>query len=158
MRDRLGIEAASGAAILGMMADDALIAVVHVSEQRPLTSRDRSALTSVKDVLNAVEELSSRAVVAPSQVRSMAPLAVLGETFRAVRHARSEQGKDVAVAFTQLRTDIERVLDETADTSSVARLRVFLDRLADVTLSRSEELARPGREHQREWTDKASPS
>lgn len=156
MRDRLGIEAASGAAILGMMADDALIAVVHVSEQRPLTSRDRSALTGVKDVLNAVEDLSSRAVIAPSQVRSMGPLAVLGETFRAVSHARSEHGKDVAVAFTQLRADIEHVLDETADTNSLARLRVFFDRLAEVTLSRSEELARPGREHRGEWTDKAS--
>ncbi|MGQ0433095.1 MAG: hypothetical protein ACT452_11895, partial [Microthrixaceae bacterium] len=77
MRDRLGIESASSAAILGMMADDALIAVVHFDESRPLTDRDRAALSTVNDVLTAVEQLSSRSVAAPTQLRSMAPLVVL---------------------------------------------------------------------------------
>lgn len=159
MRDRLGIEAASGAAILGMMADDALIAVVHFDEQKPLTDRDRTALTTVKDVLAAIEQLSSRSVTAPDRLRSMAPLAVLDETFQAVSNARGEHGgEDVAIAIAQLGSDIEDVLEGNADTHAVGRLRAFLDRLADVTLARSEELARPGREHRAEWTKTASPS
>jgi hypothetical protein len=158
LRDRLGIEAASGAAILGMMADDALIAVVHFAEQRPLTERDRTALETVKDMLAAVEQLSSRAVAAPSQLRSMAPLVVLDETFQAVTNARGEHGDDVVVAVAQLRSDIEQLLEERADADAVRRLRAFLDRLADVTLARSEELARPGREHRPEWTKTVSPS
>jgi len=158
LRDRLGIEAASGTAILGMMADDALIAVVHISEGRPLTPRDRDALMSVKDVLNAVEQLSSRAVAAPGRVRSMAPLVALGETFQAVTNARGERGDDVAVAVAQLRADVEQLLAGRSDPDVVARLRAFLDRLAAVTLARSEELARPGTQIRREWTNTASTS
>ncbi|MCA1657278.1 MAG: hypothetical protein LC713_06165 [Actinobacteria bacterium] len=157
MRDRLGIEAASGAAILGMMADDALIAVVHFDERRPLTDRDRNALSTVKDVLTAVEQLSSRSVATPTQLKSMAPLAGLDETFQAVTNARGEHGEDVVVAVAQLRWDIEQVLEERADADAVGRLRAFLDRLADVTLARSEALARPGREHRAEWTKTVSP-
>lgn len=157
MRDRLGIEAASGSAILGMMADDALIAVVHFAEQRSLTPRDREALASIKDLLTAVEQLSSRSVAAPSQLRSMAPLIVLGETFQAVTSARGEHD-DVVVAVAQLRSDIEDVLDDQAQADAVERLRAFLDRLANLTLTRSEELARPGREHRSEWIKTVSPS
>lgn len=158
MRDRLGIEAASGAAILGMMADDALIAVIHFDEQKSLTDRDRSALATVNDVLAAIEQLSSRSVAAPTQLRSMAPLVVLDETFQAVTTARGEHGDDVVVAVAQLRSDLEQVIEERADADAVGRLRAFLDRLADVTLARSEELARPGREHRAEWTKTVSPS
>ncbi|MFZ6003079.1 MAG: hypothetical protein ACOYXM_04030 [Actinomycetota bacterium] len=140
------------------MADDALIAVVHFAEQRPLTDRDRSALATVKDVLAAIEQLSSRAVSPPSQIRSMAPLVVLDETFQAVTNARGEHGDDVAVAVAQLRSDIEELLEQRADANAVSRLRTFLDRLADVTLARSEELARPGREHRPKWTKTVSPS
>lgn len=159
MRDRLGIEAASGAAILGIMADDALIAVLHFDEQKPLTDRDRTALATVKDVLAAIEQLSSRSVIAPGNLRSMAPLVVLDETFQAVANARGEHGgEDVAVAVAKLGSDIEEVLEGRADAHAVGRLRAFLDRLADVTLARSEELARPGREHRPEWTKTVSPS
>lgn len=158
MRDRLGIEAASGAAILGMMADDALIAVVHIAEGHPLTTRDRGALTNVQNVLNAIDRLSSRAVVAPGQVRSMAPLVALGETFDAVTNARGDHDDDVAVAVNQLSADIQQLLDGNSDPETVTRLRAFLDRLADVTLARSEELARPGRQVRREWTNTASTS
>lgn len=156
MRDRLGIEAASGAAILGMMADDALIAVVHFDEQKPLTDRDRIALVKARDVLAAIEQLSSRSVAAPSEFRSMAPLVVLDETFQAVTSARGKHGNDV-IFVAQLRSDIEQVIEERADADAVRRLRAFLNRLADVTLTRSEELARPGREHRAEWTKTVSP-
>lgn len=139
------------------MADDALIAVVHFDESRPLTNRDRNALSTVKDVLTAVEQLSSRSVATPTQLRSMAPLAGLDETFQAVTNARGEHGDDVVVAVAQLRSDIEQVLEERADADAVGRLRAFLDRLADVTLARSEALARPGREHRAEWTKTVSP-
>ena len=156
MRDRLGIEAASGAAVLGMMADDALIAVVHFDEHKPFTDRDRTALAKVRDVLAAIEQLSSRSVAAPTELRSMAPLVVLDETFQAVTSARGQHGDDVVVVA-QLRSDIEQVIEERADVDAVGRLRAFLDRLADVTLTRSEELARPGREHRAEWIKTVSP-
>jgi hypothetical protein len=159
VRDRLDIEAASGSATLGMIADDALIAVLHFDEGKPLTDRDRAALSTLKDVLAGVEQLSSRSVTAPTHLRSMAPPAVLDETFQAVASARRHQyGDDVTAAFAQLKADIEAVLGGRVDEQAALRLRAFLDRLAAVTLARSEKLARPGREHHPEWMRTVSPS
>jgi hypothetical protein len=159
LRDRLGIEAASGSAILGMVADDGLIAVLHFSERQPLSDHDRTALSKVQDVLDTVAQLSSRSVTTPSRFHSMAPLMVLDETFQAVATARGEgESNDVAAAVTRLRADVDAVLSGSADKEAVGRLRLFLDRLAEITLARSDELARPGREQRAEWTKTVSPS
>jgi hypothetical protein len=159
LRDRHGIEAATGAAILGMLADDALIAVVHYSEDRPLSDRDKNALSQVRDVLDAVAQLSSRSVATPTHFRSMAPLAVLDETFQAVATARTDEATgDTAVRASTLRADVDAMLNGVADASAVTRLHAFLDRMAEITLVRSEELARPGREQRAEWIRTVSPS
>lgn len=159
MRDRLGVEAASASALLGMLADSALVAVLHFKESGPVSERDREALQSVRDLLDAVAQVSSRSVSSHESRRSMAPLAALGETVQAVTSAR--EGPDhgnLSDAIGQLTADLEAVLNGTANDDVTARLRRFLDRLAEITLARTEELARPGRETRSEWIKTASPS
>jgi hypothetical protein len=149
VRDRLEIEAASSSTSLGLLADDAYIAILHRIERKPASDRDRAALSNMQEVLAAVERISARSVSAPSHHRAMAPSA-LDETVHAVASARAPD-QDVARTVAQMRTDIQMVLGGGNDEVALRRLRTFLDKLARITLARSEELARPSREHRPEW-------
>ena len=155
MLDRHGVEAATGAASLGMLADDALIAVVHYQKGEPLSERDRRAFERAVEVFEAIRELGTRQVVVRSTLRDMAPVGVLDETFQAITDAREGESEDLAAGLARLQEAIKDVLAGTAKGEASQRLREFLDRLGAVTLARSEEIARPGREQRGKWIREA---
>src|SRR4051812_6901687 len=110
------MEAATGAASLGMLADDALIAIVRYQKGTSLLDRDRRALERAGQVFEAIRELGTRQVVVRSTLRDMAPIGVLDETFQAITDAREGEGEggDLAAALAQLQDAIKAVLAGTA--------------------------------------------
>jgi hypothetical protein len=154
--DREGLGSASGSAALGMLADDALLAVVRYLGERDLTDRDRKALTTASAVLGTIGELGERRVEPTSGLRAMASVGVLDETFQAITDASTDKGgDDFVAALTELQSAISKVLEGDATPDTARRLRVFFDRLGSITLARSEEVARPGREQRVKWIREA---
>jgi hypothetical protein len=85
----------------------------------------------------------------------MAPVGVLDETLQAITGARGEGDEDLAVGLARLQGGIKKVLSGTASAEECTRLREFLDRLGAITLARSEDIARPGREQRGKWIREA---
>lgn len=156
MVDREGMSAATGVASLGMLADDALIAIVRYQEGRTLQPREREALTRASELIGAVGELGKREIVATSGLRAMSSIGVLDETFQALTGATPDASTtDFADAMTQLQRTISALLEDRAESSALDALRLFFDRLGSITLARSEEVARPSREHRGKWIREA---
>jgi len=153
--DRQGVEAATGAASLGMLADDVLIAVVRFQKGLPLSDRDRGALDRAAKVIGGIRELGTRQIVLRSTLRDMAPVGVLDETFQAIAAAREGQAENLAAGLESVQQAIEEILAGTAEEAASRRLREFFDRLGAITLARSEDIARPGREQREKWIKEA---
>lgn len=155
MPDRQGMEVASGATSLGMLADNALIAILRYERGEPLSERDLEILEEARQLLEAISELGTREVVVASRVRDMAPIGVLDETFRAIGDAHPGDSEDLAAGILWLQSAIDEVLAGGADNSTLIRLRAFFDRLGDITLARADLFARPGREQRENWIRQA---
>ena len=156
MLDREGLGSASGVASLGMLADDALLAVVRYLGGQAATERDRKALEQAMQVLQTIGELGERRVEPTSGLRAMASLGVLDETVQAVTHASpGVDAGDLVAALTQLQDAIRSVLAGNAHRDTATRLKVFFDRLGVITLAKSEEVVRPGREQRVKWITEA---
>lgn len=156
MLDRHGVEAAASAASLGMLADDALMALVHYQKGADLSTRDRQALERASEVFGAIKDLGNRQVVVRSTLRDMAPVGVLDETFQALAHARdAETREDLASGLNRFQETILNVMKGKASQESAEDLRKFLDRLGAITLARSDVLSRPGPEERGRWIREA---
>jgi hypothetical protein len=149
------MEAAAGAASLGMLADDALIATLRYLEDAELSERDRAALERSLSVLETIRELGGRQVVVRAHVRDMAPVGVIDETFQAITDAREGEEEELAVTVGRLQDAIKSILAGTADKELAAKVREFFDRLGAITLARSEEVTRPAREQRDRWIREA---
>jgi len=153
--DRDGLGSASGTASLGMLADDALLAVVRYQAGRTLAESDRASLEQALQVLQAIGELGERRVEATSGLRAMASLGALDETVQAITDASKAETAGPLDVLKELQDGIRAVLAGKAEGETTERLRVFFDRLGAVTLARSEEIVRPRREQRVKWITEA---
>lgn len=152
-RHRLEVAASSGS--LGLLADDVLVAIVHQQARRPLSERDRDALSRALVVLQAVTRLQGDEVVASPGLRTMAPLGALDEAAGTVNSALTG---DLSSSLARYVDSIEALLQGQADDSAVLDLRALFERLANVTMARTEAMVHPPREQHDEWIKTASTS
>jgi hypothetical protein len=151
--DRHRLEVAISNGSLGMLADDVVVAALHYLAGTMLSNRDREVLARAVDVLKAVTELDGRQVVTGPTLRTMAPLNALDETFEAVTSASASA--DLSGAITGYIETVNSILASNATPANVMELKELFERLAQLTLARSEEMVRPSRDERHEWIKKA---
>lgn len=133
-----------------MLADDAVIAVIHFLEERELTRRDREALERAQDIFETVAALDSRHVVGAQTLRTMAPISALDETFDAVAGAGRPQG-DLLEVIQRIQATVDAILAGDAERDDALEVKGLFDRLADITLAKTEQVTRPSRHERYEW-------
>lgn len=156
MLDREGLGSASGAASLGMLADDAALALMRYRKGRTsLVDRDKAALEQALGILHAISELGERRIEPTPALKAMASLGVLDETVQAVSDASTTSSDHGIKVLGALQDGIRAVLAGDADQPTTERLQQFFDRLGAVTLARSEEIVQPRREQRAKWIAEA---
>lgn len=137
------IEAATGAASLGRLADQVALAAIRCTVGRPLDDSDRTALDVAAAMMEDIASFNSTAVApTPALLHMMAaPAGVVDEAVEAVTSASAPDAANVVQVLHQLAEDL-RSLKETGGTEEVAgRVHIFFDRLSRITLARAAHLA-----------------
>jgi len=156
MLDRRRLEIATSNASLGMLADDVLIAIFHYLSGVGLDHPDRHSLQRALGILRAVTELDTRQVATGSILRTMAPLGALEETLVQVTNASGGADTDNLGSLISIYiAELEAVLNNTAENDQVQHIKDLFERLAESTLSQSEDVVRPSRDDRQEWINKA---
>lgn len=150
------IEAATGAASLGRLADQVALAAIRFSVGRSLDDSDLDALEVAAAMLEDIASFSSTSVApTPALLHTMAaPVGVVDEAVDAVTSASDADTGDFDERLRELAGDLRAMRAGEADTDAAARVRVFFDRLSRITLARAAQLAsrRTGDES---WTQEA---
>lgn len=154
MLDRNGLESAAGAISLGKLADDSVIALIHYLTGRRLTAYDQAALERSRRLLHTVAELSGRRLARTDVFRAMAPIGALDEAVEVVTNAKLPT-EELATSLRKAIDLLDSVLEGKADDDGASHLRGLFERLAEITLVKSEELTKPHRQQRHEWIRKA---
>jgi hypothetical protein len=146
-------QAVVGTARLGLLADNALIAVTRYAQDGRVGERDRAALTQCQSLLEEMVAFSGhREASGPRRVTASRSA---GRAFEAVTVATEA---DQGVAVPDVVAAIRSILDGSGATPQVESVSKFCRRLGSVALARSQELARPQRPKSIGWARTASRS
>jgi hypothetical protein len=150
------IEAATGAASLGRLADQVALAAIRCKVGRPLDDTDRDALEIAAAMLDDIASFRSTAVApTPALLHTMsAPVGVVDEAVDAVTSASESDTAHFDEWLRELAGDLRTMREGNADDAVSGRVHSFFDRLSKITLARAAQLAsrRTGDES---WTQEA---
>jgi len=128
------IEAASGAAWLGRMADQVTLAAVRTHVGRALDPRDVDALEQAAKMLEDVMAIRGTSVATPTLLHAMVPVDVVDATVEVVTSS-SEPTAPAGEMLKGLANDVRLLRDGKADEPATQRVRSFFDRLSEITLA-----------------------
>ena len=148
------VENAAGVAGLGRLSDGAALAVLR-SRQGLLEAPDREALEAGRLLLQRLLEFSGTTLPPTSTLRSMNSFGLMDEAFGAACD-RTGTNEDITEVVRGLVASINSILQSNASDDDAESVYGFFNQLAEVTLARSTELARPRRESKFQWASKAA--
>ena len=155
MLDRRRLEIALNNGSLGMLADDVVVALIHYGARRRLSDRDRVSVEKAAAILSAVTQMSGRELATGAVLRTMAPLSALNETFEQVTNASALSAEEFTETIKRYVDILRGVLSNSASRQDAIAVRDLFERLAQLTLVRSDDIVRPSRDEQEQWTNRA---
>lgn len=136
------IEAASGVASLGRLADQVALAAVRFQAGRTLSESDNQALEAAEQMLRRVADLQGPLVTPDvAALHTMAPFGALDETVEAVTSASDAEEEVGGQIVAELVEQVREIRTGDASPDVARKVHEFFDRLSVITLNRSSYLA-----------------